>query len=90
MDVVAVLEDICRLLLHERFMSELLVPQPLGHMAALRTFFRDLAHSSIMRLDDDSMAKMWDLMTMAVKHQASALRNLLRITVYPPRCMRPC
>ncbi|KAE8736579.1 hypothetical protein FOCC_FOCC017967 [Frankliniella occidentalis] len=67
---VKVLEDICRLLLHERFMAELLVPQPLGHVAALKTFFRDLAHSSIMRLDDESMAKMWDLMTMAVKLQA--------------------
>ncbi|KAJ1521013.1 hypothetical protein ONE63_002726 [Megalurothrips usitatus] len=65
-----VLVDICRLLLHDRFLAELLVPQPLGHVAALRTFFRDLAHSSIMRLDDESMAKMWDLMTMAVKLQA--------------------
>ncbi|XP_034245083.1 protein OSCP1, partial [Thrips palmi] len=65
-----VLLDICRLLLHDRFMVELLVPQPLGHVAALRTFFRDLAHASIMRLDDDSMSKMWDLMTMAVKQQA--------------------
>lgn len=62
--------DICRLLLHERFISELLVPQPLGHVSALRAFFRDLAHASIMRLDDESMGKMWDLMTMAVKQQA--------------------
>lgn len=67
---ISVLLDICRLLLHDRFMVELLVPQPLGHVAALRTFFRDLAHASIMRLDDDSMSKMWDLMTMAVKQQA--------------------
>ena len=67
---VAVLVDICRLLLHERFIGELMVPQPLGHVTALRAFFRDLAHASIMRLDDESMGKMWDLMTMAVKQQA--------------------
>lgn len=35
----------------------------------LRQFFEQIAHSSVMRLNEASMDKLFDLMTMAVKYQ---------------------
>ena len=35
----------------------------------LKTMFDKLAHASIMRLNSNSMDKLYDLMTMAVKYQ---------------------
>ena len=35
----------------------------------MRAVFDRLAHSSIMRLNTNSMDKLFDLMTMAVKYQ---------------------
>ena len=35
----------------------------------MRTLYDKLAHSSIMRLNTNSMDKLYDLMTMAVKYQ---------------------
>jgi hypothetical protein len=35
----------------------------------MKAMFEKLAHASIMRLNPASMDKLYDLMTMAVKHQ---------------------
>ena len=37
----------------------------------IKAMFDKLAHASIMRLNAASMDKLYDLMTMAVKHQVS-------------------
>jgi Organic solute transport protein 1 len=37
----------------------------------MKAMFEKLAHASIMRLNPASMDKLYDLMTMAVKHQVS-------------------
>uniref|UniRef100_A0A8C2DB32 Organic solute carrier partner 1 n=1 Tax=Cyprinus carpio TaxID=7962 RepID=A0A8C2DB32_CYPCA len=49
--------------------KELFKPQELYSKKALRTVFDRLAHASIMRLNQASMDKLYDLMTMAFKYQ---------------------
>ncbi len=39
----------------------------------MKAMFEKLAHASIMRLNPASMDKLYDLMTMAVKHQVRGL-----------------
>lgn len=46
-------------------------PQEIYNRKAIRTVFDRLAHASIMRLNSASMDKLYDLMTMAVKHQVT-------------------
>lgn len=50
-------------------MEELFKPQELYSKKALRTVYDRLAHASIMRLNQASMDKLYDLMTMAFKYQ---------------------
>ena len=40
--------------------------------------FDKLAHASIMRLNSNSMDKLYDLMTMAVKYQVTKTKTNLR------------
>ncbi|XP_066125731.1 protein OSCP1 isoform X3 [Saccopteryx bilineata] len=49
--------------------EELFKPQELYSKKALRTICDRLAHASIMRLNEASMDKLYDLMTMALKYQ---------------------
>ncbi|XP_054996270.1 protein OSCP1 isoform X1 [Sorex araneus] len=64
-----VLNDIISTMFNRKFMEELFKPQELYSKKALRTVYDRLAHSSIMRLNQASMDKLYDLMTMAFKHQ---------------------
>ena len=67
-----------------RFMEELFKPQEIYNKAALKALFHDLAHASIMRLNETSMNKLYDLMTMVFKWQvfsASHPRELILITL---------
>lgn len=64
-----VMNDIITTMFNEKFMEELFKPQELYTRKALRTVFERLAHASIMRLNPPSMDKLYDLMTMAFKHQ---------------------
>ncbi|XP_033099186.1 protein OSCP1-like [Anneissia japonica] len=66
-----VLHDIVGAMLNKRFVEELFKPQDLYTKKAMRTVFDRLAHASIMRLNSASMDKLYDLMTMAFKHQLS-------------------
>uniref|UniRef100_A0A8C0HEE9 Organic solute carrier partner 1 n=1 Tax=Chelonoidis abingdonii TaxID=106734 RepID=A0A8C0HEE9_CHEAB len=54
---------------NKKFMEELFKPQELYSKKALRTVYDRLAHASIMRLNQASMDKLYDLMTMAFKYQ---------------------
>ncbi|XP_060062175.1 protein OSCP1-like isoform X2 [Erinaceus europaeus] len=64
-----VLNDIVSTMFNRKFMEELFKPQELYSKKALRTVYDRLAHASIMRLNQASMDKLYDLMTMAFKYQ---------------------
>ncbi|XP_014252978.1 protein OSCP1 [Cimex lectularius] len=79
-----VLNDIVRIMFNHRFMEELFKPQEIYNKGALKSLFYDLAHASIMRLNETSMNKLYDLMTMVFKWQvfsASHPRELVLITL---------
>ncbi|XP_054148535.1 protein OSCP1 isoform X2 [Melozone crissalis] len=64
-----VMNDIISTMFNRKFMEELFKPQDLYSKKALRTVYDRLAHASIMRLNQASMDKLYDLMTMAFKYQ---------------------
>lgn len=64
-----VLQDVVRTMFNAKFIEELMKPQDLYSLSSLRGIFDRLAHSSIMRLSESSMDKLFDLMTMGVKYQ---------------------
>ncbi|XP_051999547.1 protein OSCP1-like isoform X3 [Xyrauchen texanus] len=64
-----VMNDIITTMFNKKFLEELFNPQELYSKKALRTVFDRLAHASIMRLNQASMDKLYDLMTMAFKYQ---------------------
>ncbi|GMH42918.1 hypothetical protein BSKO_10840 [Bryopsis sp. KO-2023] len=66
---VKVLHDVVRAMFEPSFVSQLFVPQTLFTVQSTRTIFDKLAHSSIMRLSEASMDKLFDLMMMGVKFQ---------------------
>lgn len=63
------MNDIITTMFNKKFLEELFKPQELYSKKALRTVFDRLAHASIMRLNQASMDKLYDLMTMAFKYQ---------------------
>eukprot|EP00727_Mastigamoeba_balamuthi_P005243 m51a1_g14717 hypothetical protein (528) ;mRNA; f:173447-175263 len=79
-----VLADVMRPLGGERFQNELFKPSTIEPARVVRNIFHKLCHSSIMRLDDQSMEKMYELMLMAFKYQAMSVRggrDLERVTL---------
>ncbi|XP_051027837.1 protein OSCP1 isoform X1 [Acomys russatus] len=64
-----VLNDIISTMFNRKFIEELFKPQELYSKKALRTVYDRLAHASIMRLNQASMDKLYDLMIMAFKYQ---------------------
>ncbi|PSN51191.1 Protein OSCP1 [Blattella germanica] len=74
-----VLNDIVGIMLNEKFLVQLFKPQTVYNKAALRKLFEDLAHASIMRLDKESMDKLYDLMIMAFKYQVLMARQPLEL-----------
>ncbi|XP_062476743.1 protein OSCP1 isoform X2 [Pezoporus occidentalis] len=81
--VFAVMNDIITTMFNKKFMEELFKPQELYSKKALRTVYDRLAHASIMRLNQASMDKLYDLMTMAFKYQVLLCprpRDILLVT----------
>ncbi|XP_027720595.1 protein OSCP1 isoform X1 [Vombatus ursinus] len=64
-----VMNDIITTMFNKKFLEELFKPQELYSRKALRAIYDRLAHCSIMRLNQASMDKLYDLMTMAFKYQ---------------------
>ncbi|CAD7937078.1 unnamed protein product [Amoebophrya sp. A25] len=64
-----VLYDVIKSMFFPRFLQELFKPQGIFTMASCRQIFDRLAHSSIMRLNESSMDKLMDLITMGFKYQ---------------------
>ncbi|NWT76173.1 OSCP1 protein, partial [Prunella himalayana] len=78
-----VMNDIISTMFNKKFMEELFKPQDLYSKKALRTVYDRLAHASIMRLNQASMDKLYDLMTMAFKYQVLLCprpRDILLVT----------
>mmetsp|Transcript_14902 Transcript_14902/g.35450 ORF Transcript_14902/g.35450 Transcript_14902/m.35450 type:complete len:393 (+) Transcript_14902:67-1245(+) len=78
-----VLQDVIRTMYNPMFIKELFRPQPVYSMSSTRQIFDRLAHSSIMRLNESSMDKLFDLMTMGFKYQllaCSCPREVLLVT----------
>mmetsp|Transcript_40029 Transcript_40029/g.66654 ORF Transcript_40029/g.66654 Transcript_40029/m.66654 type:complete len:378 (+) Transcript_40029:36-1169(+) len=79
-----VLQDVSRAMFSQKFINELTKPQEIYSSSATREIFDRLAHSSIMRLSESSMDKLYDLMTMGFKHQIVTCthpRELIEVTL---------
>ncbi|XP_068618046.1 protein OSCP1 [Battus philenor] len=70
-----VLTDIVTVLLHPKLQQELFIPQPVATHSVVKQLLQDISATSIMKLDEYSMNKLWDLMTMIVKWQISVAKN---------------
>lgn len=66
---VKVLQDVVRAMYSPLFITELFKPQEMYTSSSTRQIFEKLAHSSIMRLNKQSMEKLYDLMVMGFKYQ---------------------
>eukprot|EP00403_Amphidinium_massartii_P033449 CAMPEP_0178455284 /NCGR_PEP_ID=MMETSP0689_2-20121128/45825_1 /TAXON_ID=160604 /ORGANISM="Amphidinium massartii, Strain CS-259" /LENGTH=358 /DNA_ID=CAMNT_0020081305 /DNA_START=90 /DNA_END=1166 /DNA_ORIENTATION=+ len=70
-----VLNDVVRTMYYPRFIEELFKPQEMYSVQSTRQIFDRLAHSSIMRLNESSMEKLFDLMAMGFKYQIISCRT---------------
>merc|ERR1711971_1063063 len=78
-----VLQDVIRTMYNPKFIAELFRSQEVYTVHSTRQIFDRLAHSSIMRLNESSMDKLFDLMTMGFKYQllsCSYPQQLLQVT----------
>jgi hypothetical protein len=64
-----VLQDMAKVMFSPDFVQELFRPQDMPSITSVRQIFNKIAHSSIMRLNQNSMDKLFDLMCMAFKLQ---------------------
>lgn len=64
-----VLQDVVKAMFSPPFIQELFKRQEVYSVSATKQIFEKLAHSSIMRLNQSSMDKLFDLMTMGFKYQ---------------------
>ncbi|GAX78582.1 hypothetical protein CEUSTIGMA_g6021.t1 [Chlamydomonas eustigma] len=78
-----VLQDVVRSMFDTEYAEKLFSPQEVYSLASTRKIFEKLAHSSIMRLSESSMDKLFDLMAMGVKYQlqcSQRLSQMLEVT----------
>ncbi|CAG9465403.1 unnamed protein product [Pedinophyceae sp. YPF-701] len=64
----AVIDDLLRAMFRVELVDEVFKPQEIYSMHSAKVVFQKIAHSSIMRLNDDSMEKLYDLMLMGLKY----------------------
>lgn len=64
-----VLHDVVRTMFDSTYVEKLFAPQDMYTVSQTRKIFDRLAHSSIMRLSESSMDKLFDLMMMGFKYQ---------------------
>lgn len=79
-----VLDDIIRQMYNPKVFKELLRPGPLPSNTYMRGIFHTIANTSIMKLSETSMEKMYELMVMGFKFQVISLthpRDLIAITL---------
>nr|CCA21122.1 conserved hypothetical protein [Albugo laibachii Nc14] len=81
---VKVLEDLVRSMHNNKFRDEIFQTQKMPNTLVMRQLFERLVHSSIMRLNVNSMDKLYDLMRMVFKFQmlsCSSADKLLKVTM---------
>ena len=66
---VTVLDDIVCAMFTKKFMDELMIPQEIYSGVQIQELFKKVAHASIMKLNDHSMKKLFELMIMTFKYQ---------------------
>lgn len=79
-----VINEIAATFLNEKFLHEIFKPQLMYTNQELYLLFKEIAHASVMKLNDISMGKLYDLMIMVFKHQlyfSRQPRDLLLITL---------
>ena len=79
-----VLCDVVKTMFSRRFVEELFKPQFLYKDRNVRQIFDKLAHSSIMKLNETSMGKLYSLMVMGAKFQIVRVAtpcHLLDVTI---------
>ena len=64
--------DVVCALLKQPLLDSIFEPQPVYGHSELLALFQALAHASIMKLSENSMSKLFDLMTMGLKYQVLA------------------
>jgi hypothetical protein len=74
-----VLQDVVSTMFSEKFIGELFKPQKIYSNTSTRQIFDRLAHSSIMRLNESSMNKLYDLMTMGAKYQTLSVQDPMEL-----------
>ena len=55
--------------MNRKFIKEMFVPGPLLSHSAMKAQMERIVHSSIIRLNRESMDKLYDLIIMAIKYQ---------------------
>ncbi|CAF3139670.1 unnamed protein product [Rotaria socialis] len=86
-----VINDIVGAMFNSKFVDELFRPQELYPKKSVKQIFEKLAHSSIMRLNEASMDKLYDLMTMSVKFQimlCPCAADIIKVTYNHVNSMR--
>uniref|UniRef100_A0A1I8EFT5 Protein OSCP1 n=1 Tax=Wuchereria bancrofti TaxID=6293 RepID=A0A1I8EFT5_WUCBA len=86
-----VLRDISHILFNTIFLKELFKPQYVCSKQIMRLFFEKIIHSTIMRLNEMSMDKLYALMTMTYKYQlqlCNGPENIVFITLNHFDCVR--
>ncbi|GLC39781.1 hypothetical protein PLESTF_000883200 [Pleodorina starrii] len=79
-----VLNDVIRTMFDPEYVDKLFAPQDIYTVSQTRKIFDRLAHSSIMRLSESSMDKLFDLMMMGFKYQllcSTKLDQMLEVTL---------
>lgn len=77
------MQDIIQTVFASDLCEEIFKPQPIYSHEEMKGLFVKLAHSSIMKLNPNSMAKLYDLMVMGWKYSlfnATSPSDLLTIT----------
>ncbi|EYB88229.1 hypothetical protein Y032_0250g138 [Ancylostoma ceylanicum] len=79
-----VLHDIISQTLKQKYLHEIFKPQNMFSRRHMRAMFERLAHSSIMRLSESSMEKLFDLTLMMTKYQIQSVvmpEQILTVTM---------
>ena len=76
--------DVVNVMFDVDYFDEMAKPQITYSKEALRGIFKKIVHSSIMKINSESMEKLYDLMVMSVKYQilhCNTAQELLHITL---------
>lgn len=76
-----VLDEIIGVLVSKEVMRDIMKPQATFSQSTLKAMITEITQCSAMRLDQNSMAKLWDLITMVFKWQVTMSHEVIKITL---------